>query len=352
METLDDAGEGARAPGSPPARSTRSATPTRRDRTSTGVSSSPRAPTTPPAPCWPPIVRANLQILGDELDDALATLEEARRLSRHLGDDALQAAALNVLGRLLDHQSRFAEAPRALRSALAIATARGDRRTEGGLVGNLGGPASCPRRARAGARRLRAGAGAGGARSATGDRKATAPAATSVSSTRSKARARKHARSSNWRSARRARWATRDSADISVDAQPRHPVRPQKGGSTEATRHLKDAVSGAIWPRRTGVPKGSFAAISPRRWRGKDCSTRRARRSRSRTAAAGRGRRPLELRASALSTAPRSSRAPGRQPPPKKRSRSPELIAQELRCGPESSLGRRLAAVNAALSPL
>ena len=85
------------------------------------------------------IILGNRQTLTGELAAALANLNEAERLSRELADDALQAAALNALGRLMDHQSRFAEARSHYEHALIIARARGDRRTEGGLLGNLGG---------------------------------------------------------------------------------------------------------------------------------------------------------------------------------------------------------------------
>jgi predicted ATPase/class 3 adenylate cyclase/tetratricopeptide (TPR) repeat protein len=85
------------------------------------------------------IVRGNRQTLGGDLEAASASLDEAHRLSQALGDDALQASVLNAIGRLMDYQSRFAEARGLYEVALTLALARGDRRTEGALLGNLGG---------------------------------------------------------------------------------------------------------------------------------------------------------------------------------------------------------------------
>ncbi len=85
------------------------------------------------------IVLGGRQALDGELERASESLTEAHRLSEAQADEALQASALIVLGRLMDHQSRFAEARGYYENALTIARARGDRRTEGGLVGNLGG---------------------------------------------------------------------------------------------------------------------------------------------------------------------------------------------------------------------
>jgi len=85
------------------------------------------------------IVLGNRQGLDGQLDAALTSLTEACRLAEAQGDDSLHASALLVLGGLLDHQSRFAEARHYYWKALALASAGGDRRTEGGVLGNLGG---------------------------------------------------------------------------------------------------------------------------------------------------------------------------------------------------------------------
>jgi predicted ATPase/class 3 adenylate cyclase/Flp pilus assembly protein TadD len=85
------------------------------------------------------IILGGRQALDGELDSALTTLTEAYRSSQQHGHDALQTQALIVLGRLMDHQSRFAEARSYYEQALGLAAARGDRRTEGGVLGNLGG---------------------------------------------------------------------------------------------------------------------------------------------------------------------------------------------------------------------
>lgn len=85
------------------------------------------------------IVRGSRQGLDGELDAALVSLKEAERLAARAGDDGLRASALIVLGRLMQHQSRFAESRTHYNLALALATAQGDRRMEGGVLGNLGG---------------------------------------------------------------------------------------------------------------------------------------------------------------------------------------------------------------------
>ena len=84
------------------------------------------------------VVLGNRQTLSGESTAASASLNEAYELSQKAGDDSLQAVALNALGRSMDHQSHFAQARRYYEKALAIAQARRDRRMEGGLLGNLG----------------------------------------------------------------------------------------------------------------------------------------------------------------------------------------------------------------------
>lgn len=79
------------------------------------------------------------QTLDGELASAHANLSEAHRLASVLHNAALQAATLNSLGRLMDHQSRVAEARDAYERALELARSIGERRLEGGLLGNLGG---------------------------------------------------------------------------------------------------------------------------------------------------------------------------------------------------------------------
>ena len=85
------------------------------------------------------IVRGSRQGLDGELDGAFASLTEANRLGEGQADDAVQASALIVLGRLMEYQSRFAESRHYYWKALALAAATGDRRMEGGVLGNLGG---------------------------------------------------------------------------------------------------------------------------------------------------------------------------------------------------------------------
>jgi len=84
------------------------------------------------------IVLGSRQTLDGDLDEASASLTEASRLSKAERNHSVQASALNMLGRLMSHQSRFSEARRCYEESLALARAEGDRRTEGGLLGNLG----------------------------------------------------------------------------------------------------------------------------------------------------------------------------------------------------------------------
>jgi len=85
------------------------------------------------------IVRGSRQGLDGELDHAFASLTAALELSEELRNEALRTSALMVLGRLMEYQSRFAESRNYYWQALALAAARGDQRTEGGVLGNLGG---------------------------------------------------------------------------------------------------------------------------------------------------------------------------------------------------------------------
>ena len=85
------------------------------------------------------IVLGSRQTLDGDFEGATASIVEAIRLSKVQGEESLQAAALNLLGRLMDHQSRFAEARDYYEQALVHARVAGDRRQEGGLLGNLGG---------------------------------------------------------------------------------------------------------------------------------------------------------------------------------------------------------------------
>ena len=85
------------------------------------------------------IVRGSRQGLEGELEQAFTSLAEALKLSEQLPNDALRTSALIVLGRLMEYQSRFAEARNYNWQALALASERGDLRTEGGVLGNLGG---------------------------------------------------------------------------------------------------------------------------------------------------------------------------------------------------------------------
>ena len=77
--------------------------------------------------------------LEGEQTQARALLDDAYRRALALKLTALQAEALLALGRLLDHQAQVTEARQCYEQALDLARALGDRRLEGGLLGNLGG---------------------------------------------------------------------------------------------------------------------------------------------------------------------------------------------------------------------
>jgi predicted ATPase/class 3 adenylate cyclase len=79
------------------------------------------------------------QTLDGDLDAALANLTESHRLASLLGQPALQAWALNALGKLMDHQARATESRAYYEAALQLARSLHDHRLEGGLLGNLGG---------------------------------------------------------------------------------------------------------------------------------------------------------------------------------------------------------------------
>ena len=81
---------------------------------------------------------SQLTLEGD-LAQAQAHLERAHWHATELRHDWLQANALNALGRLMDHQAKVVEARQLYGQALVLARALGDRHLEGGLLGNLGG---------------------------------------------------------------------------------------------------------------------------------------------------------------------------------------------------------------------
>ncbi|HWH81821.1 MAG TPA: tetratricopeptide repeat protein [Burkholderiaceae bacterium] len=71
--------------------------------------------------------------------NAQTELQEAHDICERLGDIAMRGEVLNSLGRLMDHQSRFDDARARFEDALGCARQVGDRRLEGGILGNLGG---------------------------------------------------------------------------------------------------------------------------------------------------------------------------------------------------------------------
>ncbi|MBE2242064.1 MAG: tetratricopeptide repeat protein [Burkholderiaceae bacterium] len=85
------------------------------------------------------VASSNRQTLDGSLDDARASLREALAIARALHDAPLQMMALNQFGGHLDHQARWDEARQCFEQALALAREIGDHRVEGGLLGNLGG---------------------------------------------------------------------------------------------------------------------------------------------------------------------------------------------------------------------
>jgi predicted ATPase/class 3 adenylate cyclase/Tfp pilus assembly protein PilF len=83
-------------------------------------------------------IAAQRSVAG-HLHEALADLTRALGAARELEDRSLQCMVLNGLGRLADHQAHLAEARGFYEEALGLARGLNDRRLEGGLLGNLGG---------------------------------------------------------------------------------------------------------------------------------------------------------------------------------------------------------------------
>ncbi len=79
------------------------------------------------------------QTLEGHLKPAREHLENALSQAVKLQDTWLQANAMNALGRLMDHQSQGVEARQLYLQALVLAREMQDRQMEGGLLGNLGG---------------------------------------------------------------------------------------------------------------------------------------------------------------------------------------------------------------------
>jgi predicted ATPase/Tfp pilus assembly protein PilF len=81
----------------------------------------------------------NLIMRSGDLDQARAEFDDALSQSVALQMPRLQADVLNALGGLMDHQTRLADARRLYEQGLALARELGDRQLEGGFLGNLGG---------------------------------------------------------------------------------------------------------------------------------------------------------------------------------------------------------------------
>jgi predicted ATPase/class 3 adenylate cyclase/Tfp pilus assembly protein PilF len=79
------------------------------------------------------------QAQDGDLGDALASLREAGRLASLVSHPELLALALNAVAGVKCEQTRFDEARVDYEQALALARELGDRRLEGGVLGNLGG---------------------------------------------------------------------------------------------------------------------------------------------------------------------------------------------------------------------
>ena len=85
------------------------------------------------------IALGNQLMFEGQRTQAQRLLGDAHRRASDLKLPGLQADALLALGRLLDHQAQVVEARQCYEQALQLARALGDRRMEGGLLGNLGG---------------------------------------------------------------------------------------------------------------------------------------------------------------------------------------------------------------------
>lgn len=85
------------------------------------------------------IALATRRIVDGNADGAAGVLAEALVIAERLAQPLLQIQALNEMGRLMDYQARWDEAKSHYERALALAVEIGDQRLEGGLLGNLGG---------------------------------------------------------------------------------------------------------------------------------------------------------------------------------------------------------------------
>jgi tetratricopeptide (TPR) repeat protein len=85
------------------------------------------------------VVQSDRQMLDGDFDTAGAGLQEAGRLAATHDLAPLQMVVLNDMGRHMDHQARWVEAKAYYEQALQLAHRLKDRRVEGGLLGNLGG---------------------------------------------------------------------------------------------------------------------------------------------------------------------------------------------------------------------
>jgi predicted ATPase len=81
----------------------------------------------------------NLMMRCGELDQARAVLDDALAQSVALQMPRLQADVLNTLGGLMDQQARLGDARRLYEQGLALARGLSDHQLEGGFLGNLGG---------------------------------------------------------------------------------------------------------------------------------------------------------------------------------------------------------------------
>jgi predicted ATPase/class 3 adenylate cyclase len=85
------------------------------------------------------LIQGARQVVEGKPEAAAEALGEALLIAESLGLPRLRILALNEMGRQMDFQARWPHAQACYEQALALAVAAGDLRLEGGLLGNLGG---------------------------------------------------------------------------------------------------------------------------------------------------------------------------------------------------------------------
>lgn len=291
------------------------------------------------------IVRGGRQGLDGDPEGALASLGEARRLADACADEALQSSALIVLGRVLEYQSRFAESRTCCERALALARARADRRAEGGIFGNLGGIHHALgelEQARHHYERALALLGEVGDRRWEGNGRCNLGLLYQEQGRNAEARAQFDLALETAREVGHVRLAHVVLCNLGI-------LLATEGRLDEAVRHLDEAVSGAVASsdrRAEGQFRGCLAVVLAKQGRMREARDMVRRGEGLLIASADPlsqalllcDRAEIELLGSQPAAAEEALHRAGR-------------IADDIDCGPDSELRRRLGAIGAALPP-